>query len=171
VRLSRLAATVGAVVLVGCGVAADPQMPVTEDAHTEDAHADGHGTEAVDFGEVADAEDATRTVEIRTDDSMAFDPAQVEVDPGEVVSFVITNDGDVTHEFVLGDEATQDEHAAEMDAGEGHSHGGPNVAEVPAGETTEITWRFPETATTVLYGCHEPGHYEAGMVGEIRVGA
>ena len=41
-----------------------------------------------------------------------------------------------------------------------------NAVTVAAGETRVLTWRF-EDAGEVLYGCHEPGHYEAGMVGSI----
>jgi uncharacterized cupredoxin-like copper-binding protein len=44
-----------------------------------------------------------------------------------------------------------------------------NAVKVGPGETAELTWRFDETGT-LLYGCHEPGHYEGGMVGTIEVG-
>jgi uncharacterized cupredoxin-like copper-binding protein len=39
---------------------------------------------------------------------------------------------------------------------------------VAPGETEEITWTFTDAGGT-LYGCHEPGHYEGGMVGSIEV--
>ena len=44
----------------------------------------------------------------------------------------------------------------------------PSSIEVSSGEVAEITWRFTE-AGDLLYGCHEPGHYEGGMVGSITV--
>jgi uncharacterized cupredoxin-like copper-binding protein len=31
-----------------------------------------------------------------------------------------------------------------------------------------MTWRFTEAGTTE-FGCHEPGHFAAGMVGDISV--
>ncbi|HSK97563.1 MAG TPA: plastocyanin/azurin family copper-binding protein [Euzebyales bacterium] len=40
---------------------------------------------------------------------------------------------------------------------------------VPSGETVELTWTFDGETEGLLYGCHEPGHYEAGMVGDIVV--
>lgn len=40
---------------------------------------------------------------------------------------------------------------------------------VESGENASLTWRFTESGE-VLYGCHEPGHYEGGMVGTIGVG-
>jgi uncharacterized cupredoxin-like copper-binding protein len=48
------------------------------------------------------------------------------------------------------------------------NHGGGMALEIGPGETKEITWQFSTTGG-VLYGCHEPGHYEGGMVGKIEV--
>jgi uncharacterized cupredoxin-like copper-binding protein len=90
------------------------------------------------------------------------------VEPGEVVTFVVSNTGEAVHEFTLGDSAMQQEHAEEM-AQDGHLHDGPNVISLEPGETEELTWRFGE-AGTVEYACHEPGHYDAGMHGEITIG-
>jgi uncharacterized cupredoxin-like copper-binding protein len=53
-------------------------------------------------------------------------------------------------------------------ADDGHAHDDPNAISLAPGETKELTWRFVE-AGTVEYGCHEPGHYEAGMHGEMTI--
>jgi len=50
---------------------------------------------------------------------ITFDPAQITVTEGETVAFVVTNTGQAPHEFVIGDEAVQQEHEAEMIAGGG----------------------------------------------------
>jgi uncharacterized cupredoxin-like copper-binding protein len=101
---------------------------------------------------------------------MAYEPATIEVSPGEVITFSVTNQGQAVHEFTLGDEATQQEHEEEMsEMGSGMDHEEPNTISLEPGETRELTWRFPETGT-VLYACHEPGHYQAGMQGAIAVG-
>jgi uncharacterized cupredoxin-like copper-binding protein len=127
------------------------------------------------FGQPGDAADADRTVEITTGNELVFDPAEVTVAPGEAVTFVITNNGDLMHDFVIGDEAAQDEHAEEMAATddemamEGDEQGDANAVSVPSGETVELTWDFDGETDRLLYGCHEPGHYEAGMVGEVIV--
>jgi uncharacterized cupredoxin-like copper-binding protein len=42
------------------------------------------------------------------------------------------------------------------------------MLEVAPGETGELGWRFTR-AGTFHYGCLEPGHFEAGMVGRIIV--
>ena len=49
-------------------------------------------------------------------------------------------------------------------------HDQPNVVTVGAGETKELTWTFTQPGT-VLIGCHQLGHYDAGMKGQITVQA
>jgi uncharacterized cupredoxin-like copper-binding protein len=125
------------------------------------------GTEFA-FGSPADAADADRVIEIQTTDALRFEPADITVAPGETVTFRLTNDGSVVHDFTLGDQATQDEHEAEMSEMDGMAHDEPNVVTVPAGETVELTWTFGDEGI-VLVGCHQPGHYAAGMTGRIAV--
>lgn len=81
----------------------------------------------------------------------------------------IENTGTVDHEFVIGSAGWQAQHEAEMQEGGMEMGDEPNELEVPAGETTSLTWHFTEAGTT-QYGCHEPGHFPAGMVGTITVG-
>lgn len=120
------------------------------------------------FGEPTEAANADRVVEIDTTDELVFIPAELSVTTGETITFRIVNDGTITHDFTLGDEATQEEHAEEMAEMGGMAHDQPNTVTVAAGETKELTWTFTQTGT-VLIGCHQPGHYEAGMKGEILV--
>jgi uncharacterized cupredoxin-like copper-binding protein len=132
----------------------------------------GAGDEAAIPGSPGDASEADRKIKIDGKDSLEFDPANIEVKAGETVTFVITNSGKAEHEFVLGNEAYQEEHEEEMSGGGGH--GGmemgdeSNSVSVAPGETEEITWTFTD-AGVMLYGCHEPGHYKGGMVGSIEV--
>jgi uncharacterized cupredoxin-like copper-binding protein len=119
------------------------------------------------FGSPADAADADRVIEIQTTDALRFEPADLTVAPGETVTFRLTNDGALVHDFTLGDQAIQDEDAEMSEMG-GMAHDEPNVTTVPAGETVELTWIFAEEGT-VLVGCHQPGHYGAGMTGRITV--
>lgn len=127
-------------------------------------------------GTPAEASEADRTIEVDAQDSLEFDPEAIEVEVGETVTFVVRNTGNAVHEFVLGNETYQEEHEKEMSgAGGAEGHGGmdmgddSNAISVAPGATQEITWTFTE-AGKVLYGCHEPGHYEGGMVGAIEVG-
>ena len=120
------------------------------------------------FGSPADATDADRVIEIQTTDALTFEPADITVATGESVTFRLSNNGALVHDFTLGDQATQDEHEAEMSEMDGMAHDEPTVVTIPAGETVELTWTFGDGGS-VLIGCHEPGHYAAGMTGRITV--
>lgn len=111
-----------------------------------------------------------RTIEVSALDSLRFDPAESQVQSGKTVRFVVANEGSVVHEFVLGDQATQMEHEGEMGMGESMEH---ERMDLPAlslqpGQTKKVTVTFDD-AGSILYGCHEPGHYAIGMVGTLNV--
>ncbi len=113
---------------------------------------------------------------------MAFSPSSVAVAKGERITFRFVNNGNVVHEAVLGDEAYQREHEQLMktpagsagsagSAGDGHGdhhHDSSNTVTVGPGATMELTWTAGESGT-LLIGCHQPGHYGAGMKAEIRI--
>lgn len=139
------------------------------DEHSEMAMADEHASEGFVFGEPADPADADRTVQITARDEFVFEPPTVEVRAGEVITFEVDNAGQLPHDFTLGDEAAQEEHAREMEEmGAEMAHTDPNAMTIEPGETASMTWRFTEGGE-VLYGCHQPGHYDAGMVGTVEV--
>jgi uncharacterized cupredoxin-like copper-binding protein len=66
-------------------------------------------------GSAADSGEATREIVVEAADDLRFDPSSIEVEVGEVVTFVVRNIGELDHEFVLGDEAYQDMHEADME--------------------------------------------------------
>jgi uncharacterized cupredoxin-like copper-binding protein len=113
-----------------------------------------------------------QTVPISVGNNFSFTPNQVTVKQGDTIAFVITNDGQLPHEFVIGSEAVQQEHEEEMLAGEEESMDEmgdkPYAVDVPAGETVTLVYTFDE-AGQLLYGCHVQGHYTAGMVGTITI--
>lgn len=150
---------------IGTAVAAVAMLASACGGADHDAHT-GSVEEGTVPGSAAPASEADRTVEVLASDHLRFDPAVVEVEAGEAITFVVTNEGKIVHEFVLGDAAYQEEHGSGMDHGEG---GMDNAVTLAPGETAELTWRFDESGE-VLYGCHEPGHYDGGMVGEVEVG-
>jgi uncharacterized cupredoxin-like copper-binding protein len=49
------------------------------------------------------------------------------------------------------------------------AHDLPDSVTLQPGETKQLTWRFSDGGT-FEYACHEPGHYEGGMRGQITVG-
>jgi uncharacterized cupredoxin-like copper-binding protein len=106
-------------------------------------------------------------VNVVMSDAMRFAPDPITVKAGEEVTFVVTNEGAIVHEFFVGTEEEQLDHAAEMAAG-GMSHGHDNALSVKAGETGSLAMTFAE-AGSLLIGCHEPGHYDAGMKATLTV--
>jgi uncharacterized protein (DUF305 family)/uncharacterized cupredoxin-like copper-binding protein len=75
---------------------------------------------------------------------------------GRPYTFVVTNDGTVTHEFVI--ERRGATHEPLQDGG--------HVAMVEGigpGESRTLEWTFADPGSYQL-ACHEPGHYEAGQV-------
>lgn len=118
------------------------------------------------------SDEPTRTVEIDMVD-IAFEPEAIEVTAGETVRFVFTNDGEVAHDAYIGDTDAQADHEAEMRDAEGDEHGGHGDDEgdaitVEPGETGELTHTFTHAGTLEI-GCHQPGHYDAGMKIDIEV--
>ena len=111
-----------------------------------------------------------RTVAVRTSDDMRYDPAKFDFFAGDTVRFEVTNEGSLRHEFFVGDVAAQEEHAAEMREtdGSGMAHDDPNGVTVEPGETETLEITFDESGELQV-GCHEPGHFEAGMAAPITV--
>lgn len=165
-RMRVLTAVWILVLLAGCGGGGGEGGASDEHAHSHE-----HGEDEAQgfaFGAPGEASAATRTIEVVADDPYRFEPEDLEVESGETVTFVVTNEGEREHEFVLGDEEYQESHGAEMASGGMHHEG--NAVTVAPGATEELTWTFPAEGE-VLYGCHVAGHYDAGMVGAIRVSA
>lgn len=114
-------------------------------------------------------DDAARTVEVDMVD-IAFEPETIEVAAGDTVRFVFTNDGDVAHDAFIGDAEAQEEHAASMSEDhDGHGEDASGGITVEPGETAELTYTFGPDDGGLLVGCHQPGHYDAGMVATIDV--
>jgi uncharacterized cupredoxin-like copper-binding protein len=55
-----------------------------------------------------------------------------------------------------------------MQAGHMEMGAETNAVDVPAGTSKTITWQFTEAGVT-QFGCHAPGHFAAGMFGDITV--
>ena len=118
----------------------------------------------------SESDGRARRVEVTMVD-IDFKPKTLEVAKGEEVQFTFTNDGKIRHEAYFGTPEDQADHEKEMaEAGEesgGHdAHGGGsgdnNKITVEPGKSGDLTYRFDEAGTYEI-GCHEPGHYAAGM--------
>jgi uncharacterized cupredoxin-like copper-binding protein len=124
--------------------------------------------EQKEWGIAGDAKAATRTIEITMSDKMRFSPDRIEVKQGETVKLVVRNSGKMLHELVIGTRKELDEHAALMAKFPKMEHDEPYMAHVAAGKTGELVWTFNRPGE-FDFACLIPGHYQAGMVGKIRV--
>jgi uncharacterized cupredoxin-like copper-binding protein len=107
--------------------------------------------------------DDVRSIEIEMRDT-AFAPNSITVAAGEEVRLVFHNTGKVDHDAFIGDEMAQADHEEEMrdDGGMHHDGGDSDAVTVEPGETGTLTHTFKE-GERALIGCHQPGHFAAGM--------
>jgi uncharacterized cupredoxin-like copper-binding protein len=131
-----------------------------------DQPADGH---AAALGKPGDPAKVTRDVEVEMDDTMRFRPASIRVKRGETIRFIVRNTGKLKHEMVLGTIEELKKHAELMRKFPEMEHEDPNQVSVDPGKTGELVWQFTK-AGTFDFACLVPGHFEAGMVGKVRVG-
>jgi uncharacterized cupredoxin-like copper-binding protein len=124
--------------------------------------------EQKDWGIAGNAKRAKRTIEISMLDTMRFSPEKIETKQGETIRFVIKNTGQVLHEFVIGTQKENEEHAALMVKFPTMEHSEPYMAHVPPGKTGEIIWTFNKPGD-FDFACLIAGHYQAGMIGKIKV--
>ena len=146
-------------------------------AHGE-SHGTGHGAgappvrtfpaEQLEWGMAGDPAAVTRTVTVRMLDTMRFVPEAMEVRLGETVRFVVKNDGEMLHEFVLGTRAENEKHAELMIKYPGMEHDEAYMAHVAPGGVGEVVWHF-NRAGVFEYACLIAGHYQAGMFGTLKV--
>ena len=157
-----LFALFAALLLVACGGvatteegAAGEREEVEADHHDEGA-GDGHQHEAD-----VEKHEEDHTHELTTHDPIdgaeeirvvalewGFEPSAIHLHEGEAVNIVLVNEGTLEHEV-------------ELDAFDFHVH-------AEAGET--VTAGFvPDQTGDFEFACFIPGHYDAGMVGELLV--
>ena len=132
----------------------------------------------------------SRTVNVTMYDNY-YEPESIVVNAGETVRFMVSNKGQLVHEFNIGSPDMHRAHQDEMQmmadhgvlmgtyidktagkamqASMGHGmHNDPNSILLEPGKTGEVIWTFP-TSGVLEAACNVPGHYEAGMVGEFLI--
>lgn len=157
--------------------------------HGHDADGHGHGAGA-NIGQPGKASEVSRTISVTMTDNR-YSRERIEVKKGETVRFRIRNEGNFVHEFNIGTAAMHKAHQKEMammfehgvlevdkihydkmkmKMPDGHTmeHNDPNSVLLEPGKSAEIIWKF-NADTTLEFACNMPGHYESGMVGEIKL--
>jgi len=150
--------------LIGAASFLSSGLALADDRHRHPAG--HHASDAM--GQPGKSSEVQRTVAVDMGDAMRFTPDRVQAKQGETIRFVVRNTGKLKHEFVLGTEATLKEHAALMQKFPDMEHADENMVTVAPGQTGEVTWKFTRAGTTV-FACLQPGHYEAGMRGQVHI--
>jgi len=95
-----------------------------------------------------------------------FSVSSVQVPLGVPVTFVLTNDDPIDHEWIVGDAAVHERHRTGTEPVHGSR---PTEVTIPAHSVRVTTITFP-VAATWQYICHLPGHEAYGMVGTVQIG-
>jgi uncharacterized cupredoxin-like copper-binding protein len=134
------------------------------------AHGDEHdkGHEADVYGVPGDTAKVSRTIELDASDEMRFSKKEIKIRQGETIRFVITNIGKVRHEFSLGTKQELVEHYELMKKFPDMVHEEANKVTIDPGQKGEVVWKFTKSGV-VDFACLHPGHYDAGMKGQIKV--
>ncbi|MGO4326609.1 plastocyanin/azurin family copper-binding protein [Cupriavidus sp. 2TAF22] len=132
-------------------------------------HAGHHASEGGDaIGQPGDASRVSRTIVIDMSDDMRFTPSEIAVRAGETIRFLVRNAGRLRHEMVIGSDADLKAHYAAMLKMPEMEHADPNAVTLDAGKSGELVWHFTRGGR-VPFACLQPGHFDAGMRGQIRV--
>ena len=118
-----------------------------EDGHGHGSHVEEHESDHVHDLTTHDPIDGAEEVRVVAKE-WGFEPASLHLHKGEAVNIVLVNEGTIEHEI-------------ELEAFDFHIHAQPGET-VTAGFVPDETGEFE-------FACFVPGHYEAGMVGEVIV--
>jgi len=122
-------------------------------------------------GEPGDPKKPARVVNIKMFEGsgkIGYEPARIEVRRGEQIRFVIQNDGEEDHEFILATVAENRKHAEVMKKNPDMEHDDPNAKRLLPHGHGELVWKFTKRGE-FEFACLIPGHYEKGMFGKIIV--
>ena len=142
------------------------------------------------IGEKGIPSEITRTITIKMHDNY-YEPAEINVKRDETIKFIVYNYGELVHEFNIATKEMHIKHQPEMmkmveheilladridkekmkqmakkDHSMAHSHS--NSVLLEPNEIGEIIWKF-STNTNLEAACNVPGHYEIGMVADIKI--
>ena len=141
------------------------------------------------IGEKGKLSEVNRVVEIKMYDNF-YEPNEIKVKKGETIKFKVYNFGEFVHEFNIATKEMHLKHQPEMmklveneillankidkkkmkemakeDHSMGHSHS--NSVLLEPNENGEIIWKF-NTEVKLEIACNIPGHYETGMIANIK---
>ena len=100
------------------------------------------------------AVDGVREIRIDTTAQRAFSPSDIDVEPGETVRFVLSNESPFAHTFTIAAASSKEEILVDV--------------ELAANATESVEFTFPAEPAELYLFCRP--HEAAGMVGSVHVG-
>lgn len=153
---------------IGCRSAVAPPMGSAGAAEEAPGH---HHDDSFSARRSGDAKKPARIVKVTMDEMdgrMMFMPAKVDVKEGEQIKFMLRNNGELDHEFVLGCAADHLQHAEATKKSPDITRNDTNARRLAPKKSSEIVWKFSKPGE-FEFACLVPGHREAGMVGIVVV--
>ena len=142
------------------------------------------------IGEKGKVSEVSKTITIYMYDNY-YKPNEINIKKGETIKFIVKNYGELVHEFNIATKEMHIKHQPEMmkmveheilladridkekmkqmakkDHSMAHSHS--NSVLLEPNEIGEIIWKF-STNTNLEAACNVPGHYDVGMVADIKI--
>ena len=141
------------------------------------------------IGTKGDKENVDRVIKVVMYDNY-YKPNSFKVNKNETIKFVVTNKGELVHEFNIATKEMHLKHQPEMmmmveheilladkidkkkmmemskkNPAMAHSHS--NSVLLSPGEKAELIWKFSNTVDLEA-ACNVPGHYDVGMIAKIN---
>ncbi|NRF64342.1 copper-resistant cuproprotein CopI [Vibrio coralliilyticus] len=127
-------------------------------------HSQMNMDEMSDVGMPAKGAKPDKVVHVILDDDMSITfKKEVDIEPNDVVQFVVMNKGKIDHEFSIGSAQEQLEHREMMKKMGNRAHDSGITVTVAPGKAKQLLWHF-HGDNNVEFACNIPGHAEAGMV-------
>ena len=120
------------------------------------------------FGREGDPAKVSRTIEVEVNDHLRYRPGEISVRQNETIRFEVKNSGRQIHGMVLGTMAQLKEQVRSARTDPDMQLDEVHAVRVPPGSTGALVWQFTQTGE-FSYTCLMPGHFEAGMIGRIKV--
>ena len=142
------------------------------------------------IGEKGKLSEVKRTIEVKMYDNY-FEPNEIKIKKGETIKFIVSNYGELVHEFNIATKEMHIKHQPEMmkmveheilladridkekmkemakkDHSMAHSHS--NSVLLEPNQSAELIWKFSSDKNLEV-ACNLPGHYEVGMVANIKI--
>jgi len=129
-----------------------------------------HGDEKGPVGSPAQLSSVQQNITVSLTDEMRinFKEELSKIKSGTIIQFIVTNEGKIPHEFSIGNQEEQKEHAEMMRKMPDMVHSDGNTVTVAPGTTEFLIWHF-EGDDVIVFSCNIPGHYEAGMFRKVAL--